>query len=107
MKKIYMVRIYSDEIYEMTIERETEKCVWYTKISNVERKDSVWDTDKKEPVRLLKSASFHDVFDTIDEAVQHIRQRYARAIECAEKVLQSHKDNSTKFEETAKVLLGK
>jgi hypothetical protein len=106
-KTVILVKNYSDSLYELVVVKETEKCIWYTSKRNIERPERYSDESHYLPgQRIQKNSTYHDVFDTIDEAVQHIRQRYARRIEGAERSLARYKEESTKFDEAAKVLLG-
>jgi hypothetical protein len=107
MKTMIMVYAYSDSLYALAVVKETEKCIWYTSKHNIEREEKY----ANESIRLLgkrvqKNSASHDVFETVDEAVQHIRQRYARRIEGAEESLARWREQSTAFDITAKVLLG-
>jgi hypothetical protein len=106
-KTMVMVLNYSDSLYELVVVKETEKCIWYTSKRNIEKPERYADESHCLPgQRIQKNSAYHDVFDTVDEAVQHIRQRYVRRIESAENTLAHYRDQSTKFDIAAKVLLG-
>lgn len=101
----YMVRHYGDTIHELEVGKETDKCLWFTSMRNVERSNES-KTHRAPGSRILKSSAYHETFATIEEAVQHIRQRYANLIERAEESVTRYKEQSTAFDKAAIVLIG-
>lgn len=105
MKTMYFVRGYSDSIYELTVGKETDKCVWFTSMRNIE-KSTERETHCAPGSRILKSSAYHEVLPTVEEAIQFIRRRYARRIEGAEATPNHYREQSAAFEKAVVVLLG-
>lgn len=107
MKTMFFVSQYDDRIEQLEVSKETEKCLWYTRRKKVEDGPERWSEARcgGDGVMIRKSSSGHDTFATLDEAVQNIRQRYARRIEGAEQSVVRYKEQSARFEERAQALL--
>lgn len=104
-KTLFMVRFYSDSIYQLDVEKESEKCVWYWSVRKIENTRFSWDSTYNEPLRVVKKTESHRVFVTVEECVNHIRERYRRKIEAAESTARWCREQLTEFEKVATVLL--
>ncbi len=109
MKTMFFVSQYNDRIEQLEVSKETEKCLWYTRRKRVESGPGDWSESRcggDDGAMIRKSGSGHETFATLDEAVQSIRQRYARRIQGAEESVVQYTKQSRKFDERAMLLLG-
>jgi hypothetical protein len=106
MKHMYMVLSYSDVVYQIDVERETEKCIWYREKRAIGVESKHFAVEKHmNPCRIVKSTHYHDIVSTVEEGIEFIRARYERSIDAAKLNAKLQQERLEKFEEYTKTLL--